>query len=70
MGHDSSLYRVSAPRDGLTRVIPSLYDRAETLLKAAANMQMLRGHATASALSRAGFIDYAQPIVGGTCPGP
>ncbi len=74
IAHDGSLYRASAPRGGLARVIVDLYDESEDLVEAAAaNLGMdetalftLRGHATTSALARTGYLDYAHAITGGS----
>ncbi len=74
VGHDGSLYRASAPRPGLGQVIEPLYEYSEGLVEAAAAglgmdraaLFTLRGHATASALARTGYLDYAHAISGGS----
>ncbi|WP_170563127.1 phage head morphogenesis protein [Ruegeria atlantica] len=74
VGHDGTLYRASNPRPGLSTVIDPLYRYSESLVNTvAANLGMdaialfnLRGHATASALARAGYLDYAHAITGGS----
>ncbi|MBD0865103.1 MAG: hypothetical protein GDA36_05575 [Rhodobacteraceae bacterium] len=74
MGHDGSLYRASAPQPGLTRIADDLFRYAALLIDGeAVNLGMdrdamftLTGHATASALAQAGYIDYAHVIVGGS----
>ena len=55
-------------------MVEPLYDYSEKLVDAAAAdigmdkaaLFTLRGHATASALARAGYLDYAHAIVGGS----
>ena len=74
VGHDGSLYRASAPRPGLNRIVEPLYEYSQKLVDAAAAdlgmnrdaLYTLRGHATASALAQTGYIDYAHAIVGGS----
>ena len=74
VGHDGSLYRASSARPGLNRIVEPLYKSSQKLVDAAAAdlgmnrdaLYTLRGHATASALAQAGYIDYAHAIVGGS----
>ncbi len=74
VGHDGTLYRASNPRRGMGAVVDPLYRYSQNLVDAAAAdlgmdetaLFRLRGHATASALARAGYLDYAHAITGGS----
>ncbi len=71
--HDGTLYRASNARPGLGAVLDALYRYSESLVDTEATglgmdqaaLFQLRGHATATALARAGYLDYAHAITGG-----
>ena len=72
VGHDGSLYRATRPQSGLGGITGVLHAMSDTLISEAATdlgldqaaVRRLAAHASASALDRAGYLDYAHAIAG------
>ncbi len=74
VGHDGSLFRATDPRPGLGHTANRLWqlatlrinEQAAGLDMNAPAMQRLASHAATSALDRAGYVNYAHAIAGGS----